>query len=112
MKNIPTFEEFLNEAANPQAKLDYFRKLGITPNNQPMTSKYALSILTPGKKFVDFSGELVDGPYYLQYKKTQRSIYTFDQVEISTGRVVKEVDIQRGNLALLRKVSGDMQYDD
>ena len=103
--------ENINEAKiSPQARFDYFRNLGINPNNQPMTSKYALSILEPGRNFVDFSGELVDGPYYLRYKENQRSIYTFDQVEIETGKVVKEVDVQRGNLALLRRVYGDVKY--
>lgn len=110
MNHIQSFDEILNEAANPQAMLNYFRNLGIVPNNQPMTSKYALSILEPGRNFVDFSGELVDGPYYLRYKGNQRSIYTFDQVEIASGKVVKEVDVQRGNLALLRRIYGEVKY--
>ena len=112
MKHIKTFVSFINESMSSQARLDYFRKYGAAPDNQPMTSKYVLAVLLPGKNFVDFSGDLVDGPYYLKYKGNERSIYIFDKVELETGKVVGEVDVQRGNLAKLRKIYGEVKYQE
>ena len=107
---MKTLKEHIKEAIRKELKEDSpsqnfykFRELGVSPDNTPSTSKYILATLKPGGYYVDLSLKLWNKPAILKYVGKERSIYTFDILDIKTKKPVgMSVDIQRGNLAKLR----------
>mgnify|MGYP003627621727 CR=1 FL=1 len=97
MKPILSYDEFLAESVvneeSDQARLTYFRNLGIAPNNQPQKSAYIKAVAKPGKFFVDWKDTFGLGAVALEFVKQVTSISEFDIIDLKTmKRTGKQLD--------------------
>ena len=111
MKDLKTFKEFLNESSineeSDQARLTYFRNLGIAPNNQPQNAAYIKQVLKPGKFFVDWKDVFGLGAVALEFVKQVTSISEFDIIDLKTMKKTGEkLDVKKGQLGYLRTTYG------
>jgi hypothetical protein len=113
MKNVKTFNEFINESnelineGKDQQRLNHLRKFGIAPNNQPQNGAYIKSVSKPGKFFVDWKDAFKLGDIALEFIKSSGSESVFDIIDLKTmKRTGKQYSIKKGDLGNLRTTYG------
>jgi len=113
MKNVKTFNEFINESnesvneGKDQQRLNHLRKFGIAPNNQPQNGAYIKSVSKPGKFFVYWKDAFKLGDIALEFIKSSGSESVFDIIDLKTmKRTGKQYSIKKGDLGNLRTTYG------
>ncbi len=110
MKYLKTFEQFINESVDTKPSIfKAFFDAGIPVGNTPSTSKGVMTYFKRGDMlFYDYDQKFVQGLKFLKPnpEESQASIYTFDIIDAKTLKKEGTKDIQRGNLKLLRTVTG------